>query len=171
MKPQNVLMFEDSPGIYTAKVADFGLSTYLHGEQDLIRMPRSVPWNAPEYHDRHFSPQDAKAMDVYSFGMLCLWLLFGVESSNTMPFAPGTENGRRGFSFEAQDWFQNEDLLFSWKRDRLLQWAIWLVAEHGNFALETMENLTRFFRSSLCFNHQARITDWSHILCLLAPSR
>ena len=42
----------------------------------LIHMPRSRGWNAPEWHHRGFTYRDAEKMDVYSFGLLCLWLFF-----------------------------------------------------------------------------------------------
>lgn len=164
-------MFEDSPGIYTAKVADFGFSTRFHGEQDLIHIPESVPWNAPEHHRRSFYPHHAKAMDVYSFSMLCLWLLFGVEISETMPYPSGAANDIRIFSFEARDWFQKEDLLRSWKRDWLLEWAIQLVIGDGRFATEVRDRITQFFQSSLCVSPQTRITDWCRLLNFLDPAQ
>ena len=166
-----MLVFENGSGTYIAKVADFGFSTYFQVEQDLVKIPKSVPWNAPEHHGRHFYPQGAKAMDVYSFGMLCLWLLFGVESPKTMSLPLRTVNDSQSFSFEAQDWSQKEDLLLAWKRDRLLELAIQLVAEHGNFATKMRGNLTRFFQSSLCFDPQMRIVDWDRLLSFLAPAR
>ena len=58
-----------------AKVTDFGYSTIFTGD-DLIDMPISVPWNAPEHHHRGFDSISAMKMDVYSFGLVCLWLLF-----------------------------------------------------------------------------------------------
>ena len=166
-----MLIFENGPGDYVAKVADFGFSTHFGSEQDLIKMPESVPWNAPERHHRHFLPQDAKAMDVYSFGMLCLWLLFGVESSKTTPSTSDTANGSPVFHFKAEDWHEKDDLLLSWKNNRLIEWAIWLVAEDERFATEMRDNLTQFFRSSLCFNPQRRITDWHRLLSYIAPAR
>ena len=166
-----MLIFKDRSGIYTAKIADFGLSTYFYGEKDLVQMPESVPWNAPEHHNRYFCPQDAKAMDVYSFSMLCLWLLFGVGSSETIPYSLRAADDTGLFSFEAGDWSQKGDLLRSWKRDRLLDWTVQLMVKPGNFGTKIRENLTQFFRSTLCFNHQARVTDWSHILSLLAPAQ
>ena len=75
IKPQNVLIFEDQPGRYTAKVMDFGYSTLFSTEKDLINMPLSWPWAAPEWHHRGFLPSHAMKMDVYSIGLLCLWLL------------------------------------------------------------------------------------------------
>jgi serine/threonine protein kinase len=59
-----------------AKVKDFGYSSIMVNEGHSVLMPKTVPWNAPEHHHRGFSPQDAKRMDIYSFGLLCLWILF-----------------------------------------------------------------------------------------------
>ncbi|KAH8587931.1 kinase-like domain-containing protein [Bisporella sp. PMI_857] len=81
IKPENVLVFQDESKGYLARVADFGFSTHFRDDDTLISVPKSVPWNAPENHNREFLPQAAKEMDAYSFGMLCLWLLFGIDSS------------------------------------------------------------------------------------------
>jgi hypothetical protein len=45
-------------------------------DNDFAKMPLSRPWNAPEWHHRAFKASDMIKMDVYSFGMLCLWFLF-----------------------------------------------------------------------------------------------
>jgi serine/threonine protein kinase len=164
-------MFEDSPGIYTAKVADFGFSTHFHDKQDLIKMPKSEPWSAPEHHDRYFYPQDAKVMDVYSFSMLCLWLLFGIEISKTTPYPSEAAKEAGMFSFDPQHWSQKRDLLLCWKRDWLLKWAIQLAIGDGHFAAEIRDRVTRFFQSSLGFNPQTRTTDWCLLLSFLDPTR
>ena len=78
IKPQNVLVFKDAiTGKITVKVADFGYSTLTVGGSGKVLLPKSSPWNAPEHHFGEFKVQEAKKMDVYSFGMLCLWFLFG----------------------------------------------------------------------------------------------
>ena len=78
IKPQNVLVFKDAiTRKITVKVADFGYSTLTVGESGMVFLPKSRPWNAPEHHFGGFIAQEAKKTDVYSFGMLCLWLLFG----------------------------------------------------------------------------------------------
>ena len=69
-------MFRDDDGDDLAKVSDFGYSTLFATEENLIYMPFSEPWTAPEYHHRGFRPSQAKKMDAYSFGMLAFWLLF-----------------------------------------------------------------------------------------------
>ena len=76
IKPQNVLVFDGAYGAYTPKVADFGYSTRYASPNEAIYMPISRPWTAPEWHHRGFMPAQAAKMDVYSFGMLALWLLF-----------------------------------------------------------------------------------------------
>jgi len=84
IKPQNVLVYKDA-GKTTVKVADFGYSTLATGEAlatgggatGRVFLPKSRPWNAPEHHFGEFTTTGAKSTDVYSFGMLCLWVLFG----------------------------------------------------------------------------------------------
>jgi len=76
IKPQNVLVFKDSVGKTTVKVTDFGYSTLTSGEAGRVFLPKSRPWNAPEHHYGELTTAEAKKMDVYSFGILCLWCLF-----------------------------------------------------------------------------------------------
>ena len=57
-------------------MADFGYSCFGTDDEDIVYLPCSLPWAAPEYHSRGITLRDAKKMDVYSFGMLCLYILF-----------------------------------------------------------------------------------------------
>jgi serine/threonine protein kinase len=69
------LIFKEDSGNYVAKVADFGYSTVFAGNGGIL-MPCSETWVAPEYvKGQEYRLSDAKKMDAYSFGMLCLWLL------------------------------------------------------------------------------------------------
>lgn len=77
------MIFENSPNNYVVKVADFGYSTWFARDTDLVKMPRSQYWVAPEWHHRGFSRAAAVKMDIYSFGMLCLWLLCFKSQENT----------------------------------------------------------------------------------------
>lgn len=74
------MVFADHAGSYTAKVADFGYSILSANQcdEEQIYLPKSKPWNAPEVDDQDatFSLTQAKMTDLYSFGILCLWLLF-----------------------------------------------------------------------------------------------
>ena len=40
-----------------------------------IYVPKSKFWLAPEFHHRDFKLHMSQRMDIYSFGMLCLWIL------------------------------------------------------------------------------------------------
>ena len=77
IKPQNMLVFKDSTGKITVKVADFGYITIAASEGGRVFLPKSRPWNAPEHHFEGFTSFKARKTDAYSFGMLCLWVLFG----------------------------------------------------------------------------------------------
>lgn len=57
---------------------DFGFSTIFASQDDRLQLPISRPWNAPELDrpSREWAPSQAKLTDLYSFGLLCFWLLF-----------------------------------------------------------------------------------------------
>ena len=75
IKPDNVLVFQDETNRPFARVADFGFST-IFNSQSTVLMPKSGHWTAPEWHHRGFTPASAMKMDVYSLGVLSLWLIF-----------------------------------------------------------------------------------------------
>ncbi|OQV08763.1 Protein kinase domain-containing protein [Cladophialophora immunda] len=81
IKPENILVFKSvDSGVYGIKITDFGYSSFGSSESDEVKLPLSRPWEAPEYHDRWFQLKAAKISDVYSFGLLALWLLFRDET-------------------------------------------------------------------------------------------
>ena len=53
-------------------------------------MPHIEPWNAREHHDRSFRSEQAKRMDVYSFGLLCFWIVLQAGFSGDLPLPPDT---------------------------------------------------------------------------------
>lgn len=68
-------MFKDNDGRPLPKLADFGFS--LHETDTAIKLPVSSGWSAPEidssYPDLTF--EQAQKADVFSLGLLALWLL------------------------------------------------------------------------------------------------
>ena len=172
IKPGNVLIFEDDSRV-VAKVADFGFATCLQGDNDLISIPKSEPWNAPEYYDHYFRPEAAKKMDVYSFALLCTWLLFEAGSSNGLLLPPDTnlETGQT-VSFEARQ--SEKNLLQLWKSDsddKLAKWISWLVREDGRLNDRIQDNLIEFFRSALAFDPESRCMEFEQLLALLSLDR
>lgn len=74
IKPENVLVFSDESKGYRVEICDFGYST-IGLDDGFIHLPNSWPWTAPEYHRRGFTLSDAKKTDLYSLGLVCIWLL------------------------------------------------------------------------------------------------
>lgn len=85
ISPQNVLVFQDSSKVFFARVTDFGYSTIYTKPGDIIQMAKSSHWVAPEWHHRGFLPAQAKKMDVYSLGLLILWILCCNTSQSIEP--------------------------------------------------------------------------------------
>ena len=81
LKPSNILVQENiertAEGI---KVIDFGFSSYNSTDEDFVRVAKTEPWEAPEWHSRGFTLEQAKSMDIYSFGLVCMWLFFREET-------------------------------------------------------------------------------------------
>jgi serine/threonine protein kinase len=75
LKPQNVLIDRGTAGRFTAKLADFGYSL-LYSRDQFHALPRSRPWNAPETSSFEINFDDAVSADIYSYAMVCLWILF-----------------------------------------------------------------------------------------------
>lgn len=72
-----ILAVEDAPalrGQITPRIADLRLSV-IGADSDERRLPQSPPWTAPEYHSRHWKIERARKMDVFSFGLVCFWIL------------------------------------------------------------------------------------------------
>jgi serine/threonine protein kinase len=55
-------------------VIDFGFST-LAANGRKIFMPKSALWCAPEHHFNGFTLLEAKSMDIYALGRICMWIL------------------------------------------------------------------------------------------------
>ena len=149
IKPENVLIFQDHTGCDVAKVADFGYSTLVAEDDDIIRMPKSEPWNAPEHHHRGFTFSQALRMDAFSFGMLCLWLLF-----HEMENYPHLTQLKQ---------LKSEDKLQSYAH-KLTMAALGL--EDGQ-----RENLRVLFGSTLVKDPEGRNPDFASLLQLLTQDR
>ena len=65
-----------TPGLLNARIGDLGHSIRLLNDDETELMPQSLPWQAPEWHHRGFTFAEMMKMEVYSFGLICLWVLF-----------------------------------------------------------------------------------------------
>ena len=170
IKSGNVLAFENMSR-FVAKVADFGFATCFQSHNDLISMPKSEPWNASERHDRLIKAEQGKQMDVYSFDMLCFWLVFKAGSfiDLSLPQDMTLEIGQF-VSFERN---RSEENLFQiWRMDnKLINWICWLIRQNSNFDNSKKNHLMLFFRSTLAFDPRSRCIKFNELFNLLVPNR
>ena len=145
-----IITFPKEEGCYVARVTDFGYSTLFKNENPSVRMPRSKNWTAPEWHEREFLPIQARRMDAYSFGMLCLWLLFYNNiSSADCEFEKDIEDAST----------------------EVLNHALGLIGTIAYPELQQKDNIQRLLSLTLAQDPTERISDFSDILQLLSPSR
>ena len=58
------------------KLIDFGYSCYGMDDEDKVHIRGTPLWSPPENTDEDITIRNAKKMDVYSFGLMCCWILF-----------------------------------------------------------------------------------------------
>ena len=168
IKPQNVLVFKGAiTKEITVKVTDFGYSTLTVGDSGTVFLPKSRPWNAPEHHFGEFNAQEAKMTDVYSFGMLCLWLLFGSRLSDIpQTSADGTAEL---VSFNAPLLQIGGPTLLEILKDedRVEDIAGNLVESMPGLNVEYRIRLKEIFNLTLPLNPGKRTSNLARLICLL----
>jgi serine/threonine protein kinase len=75
VKPENILIDRADDGKFVAKLADFGYSNAF-AEDEVHVLPISQPWNAPEITSFEVDFDQGRSADIYSFSMVCFWMLF-----------------------------------------------------------------------------------------------
>lgn len=143
----------------SAQMADFGWSFLPRdGDRNVIDLPKSLPWYAPEYHHRGFTIEQAQKQDVFSFGVLCFWVLFHADISAK---ARDSRNGK-GYSNSAiQQTREIHILLEEWKIEgRLQAVAVDMVAASGDHTTTTKEVLRQLFVSTLAHDPNERESNF-----------
>lgn len=114
-------------------------------------MATSWPWNAPEHNRRGkmWTPLEAKAMDYYSFGMLCLWVLFEKHlSASTPPFEKAAF--WEEYKIPCSQHEQSIEILHNFKVDQKLPLlAQWLLEADNNLYDNERDALKSLFNSIL----------------------
>ena len=150
------------------KVADFGYSTLTVGESGKVFLPKSRPWNAPEHHFGEFNAQEAKKTDVYSFGMLCLWLLFGNRLSD---IPQTTADGAAGLiSFDAPPFLSGLTLLERLKDEGGLEHIANHLVESG-LNVEHRIRLKDIFSLALPHDPKKRTCDLARVIGLMSQKK
>lgn len=143
-----MLIFKDGHEGYTAKLTDFGYSTILASEDndETVNIAMSVPWTAPEHWlGRNYTMAEAKATDMYSFGLLCLWLLFSKELNDLKEVY-----SMKG-CVDFEDTLQEENIIEDLKRENMMQQlAVDIVARDNCVGMTNRDQLERLFNVTLC---------------------
>ena len=164
VKPKNILVEESEDGLEVV-LTDFGSSSYTQDEVESLQLTRSQPWEAPEWSSAKIDISAAKQTDIYSFGLVCLWLFFGAEKLDKWGLGPCTiHDALSGRLKAAVDEVQYQ------KRtgNSLLQLAEEFVEQNKNYTLKLRNQLLRVFRISLRNEPEYRTTqmkDFIEILC------
>ncbi|KAL8995132.1 MAG: hypothetical protein Q9169_005075 [Polycauliona sp. 2 TL-2023] len=95
IKPENILVVEDQVHGYRAELCDFGFST-INVKDSMIQLPSSWPWTSPEYHRRGFSLDHAKKADIFSLGLVTLWILYRYSYRARKEFQTVPNSGGEG---------------------------------------------------------------------------
>jgi serine/threonine protein kinase len=61
---------------FLAKATDFSFSYAGTEETEIMSVPCTPPWEAPEYSRVPIQLRDAKRADVFSLGLVCFWVFF-----------------------------------------------------------------------------------------------
>ena len=104
-------------------MTDFGYAGWISAQEDDISLflPRSRPSHAPEYYRRAFSLSQARKLDLFSTGLLFLWLLFhdAVVPTNLLSECSSL-NLEKPPQLCHETIFENPDLIERLKHGRLL---------------------------------------------------
>jgi hypothetical protein len=152
-------------------VTDFGYSTRFANEDDLIPVPKSWPWHAPEHNRNKFTPVQARKMDVFSFGMLCLWVLFEKYFSGTTPFPQKAHWVERYYRDKRQRHLSKGILEDLKQGDELAMLALQLVMAEKDLDKDKKQALERFFSVSLACNPNERDSSLEQSFSRLIPNR
>jgi hypothetical protein len=135
-----------------AKMMDFGYSTI--GVDEHIRLPISEPWQAPEWEKgRGWRKNEAKRMDVFSFGMVCVWLLFEPYLSSSLGLPPDVGQW-------ANDFFDEDGVRETIKTIKEMEHLIILTEQMLRLLLPNDDRATaewvEFFRVALSSTQEER---------------
>jgi len=167
IKPHNVLVFKHATGKTAVQVTDFGYSTFAASEAFVpggagrVFLPKSRPWNAPEHHFGEFTVTEAKKTDVYSFGMLCLWILLGSTHISQMTQIVSFESSSGPLT-------PLEQLKAD---DKLERMAYKHMESLPDFNIEHRKQLQEFFSMALQCNPEKRVSNLGKLLHLLRMER
>jgi serine/threonine protein kinase len=157
------------------KLSDFGCSSILlEGFEILINIPQSTPWYAPELKGRTqpFTISEAKKTDVFSLGLLALWLFFGSDLVSNVDTQ--LDDDSMDLDADAEAYYKRREewakLIEAKKEnDELIQLALETLNQDILFPDHEKELWRAFFKKTLPSQPHSRACDASELLKILAP--
>lgn len=132
-------------------------------------MPKSWPWYAPEYR-LYCNQAQGRKMDIFSFGMLCLWVMFEKYLSATAPF-PQEALWAEKYLPNKTEKNQSKRFLEELKKtDKLVLFAQQLVTAERDLLDSQKQGLIKMFGASLPFNPDERAADLKQLVICLTSS-
>lgn len=159
IKPSNILVFKSAAGSYTARVTDFGYSTRFLSENHDFKMSGTFPWEAPEHSSDKVKPRQARSMDAFSYGMVCVWLLFEKYLSGILPLPEDVRWAERHFQNKILEGPGIEALRGLKEGNELALLAGQLVSSEESINEGMKKNVRRFLDKLLACNPAERVID------------
>jgi serine/threonine protein kinase len=159
LKPENVLIFQDERDVYCAKVSDFGYSTRFSNPDDVCPMPRSRPWDAPEHHFNMFTMSDARKMDIFSFGLVCCWILFEKYLARVATLPASLQWAEDLLAPKNRLDCSKESISELKRLRKVVVFAEQLLITNDDLEAEPKEAMLKFLRASLIYEQDLRSHD------------
>lgn len=164
IKPQNILVDRNDTGEWIARVSDVGYARVGLSPEEELYVPQSRPWTDPEWHRRTWPVTAVLAMDIYSYGMVCLWLL--LEDKILASIGDNCELWGQSFFVEnGSPDTQLELLQRGGQLTLVIDQALDCATLESDFE---KENLSQFFNSTLHVNRESRERDFRRLIALLS---
>lgn len=164
IKPENILVDRTDAGDWMARVSDVGFARVGLSLEEELHVPQSRPWTDPEWHRRTWPVTAVQAMDIYSYGMVCLWLLLNDKVPASI--SGSGELGKQTFFVENDAPFTQLELL---QRDGQLITVIDQALDSAMLGSDSeKQNLSQFFNSTLHVNRESRERDFQKLISLLS---
>lgn len=159
LKPENILIFQDEKDVYSAKVSDFGYSTRFFKPDDVCPMPRSRPWDAPEHHFNMFNMSDARKMDIFSFGLVCCWILFEKYLARVATLPASLQWAEDLLAPKSSLDCSKESISELKRLKKILAFAEQLLITDDDLEAEPKAAMLKFLRASLVYEQDLRSHD------------
>jgi hypothetical protein len=154
-------------------LSDFEYSSILStGFEFTINIPKSIPWCAPELEGRTqpFTIPEAKKTDIFSLGLLALWLFFGSDLVPNVRSQPDDDSMSLDATMESYYERQEQWAQFiesRKKNDELVQLALGMLDQDKIFADHEKECWRDFFKKTLPFQPHLRACEVSEFGTIL----